>query len=235
MVLAAIEDLRAPRRIVEESWLKVIVIEDPSDTWSHDVVGYGETPAGCFIPVDIQVEEKGPLRASLRIDARFNMSSLSLWTRLYDNDPRIELELLIHWHERLRVAKLVLPVGGTVLHRHDGIPGGAAERAQDGRESPVVDWTVARLSDGGTMAVACPDCFGLDGIGDVIRFTLLRSPAYAWHQPARLPQDHAHRFMDQGEHLFRFTLLPGGDSRAANAHAHAIHRPPICIDWTRGM
>ena len=233
--LASIRDVRAPHRAAFEAGLKVVVMEDPSDTWSHDVVGYGETAAGFFAPLEAQVEEKGPLRASLRVDARFNSSSLSLWTQLYEDDPRIEVNIRVYWHETLRVAKLILPLGGAVLLRHDGIPGGSATRAQDGKESPVVDWTVAHLSDGGTMAVACPDCFGVDGTGDTIRFTLLRSPAYAWHQPARLPPDRAHRFMDQGEHFFRFTLLPGGDSRAVQSFACAAHRPPVCIDWTRGM
>jgi alpha-mannosidase len=133
------------------------------------------------------------------------------------------------------VAKLVFPVGGNAADRLDGIPGGGARRPQDGRECPLVDWTIARRRDGHSLAVASPDCSALDGTADSLRFTLLRSPAYAWHDPAKLPGNRVHRFIDQGEHGFRFALVPDAGAAAVNALALAFHRPPVCVDWTRGM
>jgi alpha-mannosidase len=233
--LLFLEDVAATRLFMGGLGLRVCVLEDKSDTWSHGIDGYTGPLLGCFSRTDLSVEEKGPVRASLRADARFNQSTLSLWARLYTDDSRVELELRIDWHEKMRVAKLVLPIGAKVLDRLDGIPGGATARAQDGKEAPVVDWTLARLSNGGRIGVACPDCFALDGDSAEIRFTLLRAPAYAWHHPAVLPEHLLRGFLDQGEHLFRFTVLLDADQRALERLSLAVHRPPVCVDWTRGM
>lgn len=215
--------------------LMIRVFDDASDTWSHGIDRYAGKAIGDFQAGAAVIEESGPVRVSMRVDAQFGSSSLSLWMRLYRNDPRIEMELLLDWHEKMRIAKLILPLGAPARQRLDGIPGGGALRPQDGREYPIIDWTLARFSDAAAFGIACPDCTALDGEGDAIRFTLARSPAYAWHDPARLPADRVHRFTDQGEHIFRFTLLPGADARTLDRIALANHRPPLCIDWTKGM
>jgi len=233
--IISLEDRRSGRLLAGDMGLRVCVLDDPSDTWSHGIDRFAGPLLGCFEATGHLVEESGPVRASIRVDARFHESTLTLWARVYRNDPRLELELRIDWRERLRVAKLLLPAGGGTRDRLDGIPGGAAARPQDGREVPVVDWTLARQSDGGTLGVACPDCSALDGTGDVLRFTLLRAPVYAWHHPAPLRADRVHRYIDQGEHVFRFAILPGADAQRIGTLALSLHRPPVCIDWTRGM
>ena len=54
------------------------------------------------------LEETGPVRFALRIEAGFGASTVDLSVRSYAGDPRLELDLRVDWHERLRVAKLVL-------------------------------------------------------------------------------------------------------------------------------
>jgi alpha-mannosidase len=161
---------------------------------------------------------------------------------LYAGDPRLELELRVDWHERLRVAKLVLSFGAPVERRTDGIQETGLERLQDGREYPLIDWTVAHVGRDGAAGVACPDCFALSGEGREVAFTLLRSPVFAWHDPAVLEHDRPYRYTDEGEHRFRFTVrTDAGRSSAASvaercaADALACHRPPACFDWTKGM
>ncbi len=215
--------------------LRLCVFDDPSDTWSHGIDRYAGRLLGTFSPVAWHVEETGPVRASLRVEARFNESTLVLWARLYRGDPRIELVLRVEWREKLRVAKLVLPVSGAVTGRLDGIPGGGSRRGPDGREYPLMDWTIAYGSDGHSLGVASPDCSALDGSPESLRFTLLRSPVYAWHDPAKLSPARVYRFTDQGEHEFRFALLYEAQPAAVNALALAYHRPPVCVDWTRGV
>jgi alpha-mannosidase len=75
----------------------------------------------------------------------------------------------------------------------------------------------------------------MDGSDNALRFTLLRSPAYAWHDPARLPSGRVHRYLDQGEQTFRFAFLPDATTATVAAVALGMHRPPVCMDWTRGM
>jgi alpha-mannosidase len=233
--LASFRSLSGKRGATGSEGLAVRVLDDPSDTWSHGIDRYAGRIIGSFKVHAVVIEESGPLRASMRIDAGLESSSLSLWLRLYQNDPRIEMELRLDWHEKARVAKLLLPLDAPISERTDGIPGGGARRPQDARECPLVDWTQAHFSDASTVGIACPDCSALDGEGSSLGFTLVRSPAFAWHLPTRLPVDRIYRFTDQGEHEFRFTLLPGADARTLDRIALAMHRPPLCIDWTKGM
>jgi alpha-mannosidase len=214
--------------------LRLDVLEDGSDTWSHGIDRYAGPSRGTFEVTGCRLEETGPVRASLRVEAGFGRSTALVHARLYREDGRLELEIDVDWRESLSVLKLVVPL---LMRdeRLDGIPGGAVLRAQDGRETPIIDWTLVTLSDGGTVGIAMPDCSALDGTLHALRLTLLRSPAYAWHDPARLPADRPVRWIDQGEHTFRFVFLRGADSRGANAAALAKHRPPVCIDWTTGM
>jgi alpha-mannosidase len=94
-----------------------------------------------------------------------------------------------------------------------------------------VDWTLTPAG----LAVAAPDCFALDGRDGALRFTLVRSPVYAWHDPAKLePQGH-YRHTDQGEHYFRFRLWPDATPEVAGMAALSLHDVPVCLDWTRGM
>ncbi len=210
------------------------VQEDRSDTWSHAIDRYAGPLKGTFKPERSWIEETGPVRTTLAIEASFSRSAATVRARLYRGDPRLELDIDVDWRERLSVLKLVLPMP-MQAQRLDGIPGGGALRAQDGRESPVIDWTVVTLAGGDRLGIALPDCSALAGSADALRLTLLRSPAYSWHDPAQLPTNRSFRWIDQGEHSFRFVLLPGADPATVNAAALARHRPPVCIDWTRGM
>ncbi len=211
--------------------LNVLVLEDRSDTWSHGLRRFAEEPAGQFVLKAASLEERGPIRASLRIEAEYGSSRLVLWTRLYAHSPEIEMELYISWNERFRLAKLVFPFAASFSHRIDGIPGGEIRRAQDGSECPIVDWTMTESGTG----IASPHCYSLDGFENRVRFTLLRSPIYAWHDPARPdPQDwYAHT--DQGEHWFAFVIQHPATNKVLRAAALSIHRKPVCLDWTRGM
>jgi alpha-mannosidase len=217
---------------------ELVVFEDVTDTWSHAVPNFGGPIKGKFRVISFFVEEKGPVRAALRVRAGFGNSTLNIWARAAAFSSELELELRLDWHQHLALAKLVLPLPGGISERRDGVPGGAIDRAQDGREYPVIDWTLTRGQINGrywALGVAAPDCTSLDGSGKQLRFTLCRSPAFAWHDPARLDPRLYYRWTDQGEHSFRFALCGQADDRSLEQRALMYHRPPLCFDWTRGM
>ena len=214
--------------------LRVEVREDPSDTWSHGIDRFAGPVAGCFTVRASAVEESGPVRSALRFEGSFGASTLEMSVRAYAGDPRLELDVRIDWRERLRVAKLVLVFAGPIAQRTDGIQEMGLERPQDGREYPLIDWSVVHAG-GGAFGVACPDCFALSGEGREVAFTLLRSPAFAWHDPAALEQGQPHRHTDRGEHRFRFAFRAGDGAERCEADAEGLHRPPACLDWTKGM
>jgi len=111
------------------------------------------------------------------------------------------------------------------------VPGGSVQRRQDGRECPLVDWTLTPAG----LALAAPDCFALDGREGSVRFTLVRSPVYAWHDPTKLDPSERYSYTDQGEHHFRFRILRDASPGAASVAASSLHDAPVCLDWTRGM
>ena len=211
--------------------LELRVLADFTDTWSHGVDRYGDRRIGGFRVTAAAVEESGPLRATLRVEAALGCSRLTLRARLVAGDRSLHLDLSLQWQERQKVAKLAFPLIHPVASRLDAVPGGSIRRSQDGREVPYRDWT---LAEGGPGIVA-PDCWALDGEGREIRFTLLRSPVFAWHDPRKLDADHGYRYTDQGEHHFRFVLVPAATPAGLEAAASALTLPPVCLDWTRGM
>ena len=232
--LLGVTRVRDGTSLLSEEGLRIVVQQDSSDTWSHGIDGFRETIAGCFQVTDTQVEEEGPIRALLRVRARFDASNLDLWAALYRDDPRIDLRLLFDWHQSLQISKLCVHLPRTIIARSDGIPGSTLLRPQNGQEFPIHDVTSINTEDGGILSIATPDCFGIDGTDNTVRLTLLRSPAYAWHDPAKLDPDATYRYTDQGEHLFRFCLVEDSIELASDL-ALGMHRAPVCLDWTKGM
>lgn len=215
--------------------IEIISQNDHSDTWSHSIKSFNESIAGKFCVKRVVIEETGPIQASIRIDARYEESQLSIWAKLYSNDPRLELKIWVNWNQHLQILKLNMPFLPKIIGRLDGIPGGFVPRPQNGQEFPIMDWTLLNLEDKKSIGIVCPDCFGLDGIDNTLRFTLLRSPAYAWHDPRKLENRDFYRWTDQGEHEFRFILIDNAMPELLQSLAISEHRPPICYDWTKGM
>ncbi len=210
---------------------QVRVLEDASDTWSHGIDRYAGRRLGLFRVTRAAVEESGPLRATLRVEAAFRSSRLELRLRLLSGDPAIHMEAALSWGERLAVAKLAFTFHTPIEARIDGVPGGSIQRPQDGREVPYRDWTLAQPG----LGVVAPDCWALDGEGAEVRFTLVRSPVFAWHDPQKLDPGQGYRYTDQGEHFYRFALFPRASAEALEAAVAALTRPPLCLDWTLGM
>jgi alpha-mannosidase len=225
----------ADGRALFRGGLTIVVRQDHSDTWSHGIPAFGEPVAGHFGIERLAVEDRGPVRAAWRMDGRFDASEMALWVRLYCGDPRVEIALWVNWRQKQQVAKLALPLREPITERVDGIPGGCIVRPTDGHEYPVHDWTLVRQAGGRSLGVVCPDSFGLDVTAEALGFTLLRAPPYSWHDPLKLEEDAFYRWTDQGEHTFRFILVPDATVEALPPMALGEHRPPVCHDWTAGM
>ncbi len=144
--------------------------------------------------------------------------------RVYGGESAVELRLGVHWLDRRKVLKLCLPLPAAVDSRIDGIPGGELIRANDGKERPLMDWSMFEI-DSARLGIVCPEVFALDSSPQVARFTLLRSPLMAWHDPASdavLDPVTA----DQGAHtfLFRFHYGRHVNPRMLTAQGLALQR-----------
>ena len=212
------------------------VVDDLTDTWSHGVDRYGETPIAVDEPADLHVAEPGPLRAALLDEGTVAGDPYQIAWRTYAGEPFVEAVLWLHWRQRHRVLKWVVKLPSPATDRQDGMPGGWVARPLDGAERPLRDATRLTLADGRVLGVVCPDCFALDATPARLRLTLVRSPAMANHEPT--PPDPRRRdFADQGEHRFvaRFFLGTDVTPGLLDRHALTLQRPPRTADLTRGM
>ena len=246
--LAKIVHAETGSSLVGGEGIYIPVWRDETDTWSHGVPKFSGEELGRFAITGFVVEETGPVRSSVRVTARFRNSEAELWFRIYPGRSVIDIDLRLSWREHLALSTLCLGFDPSFEWRTDGIPGGEFPRRQNGWEYPVMDWTILPVAtpdvnprpDGGDgsnqgLGIVCPDCTSLHGEGGRIGFTLVRSPAYAWHDPATLRDDRAYQWTDQGEHTFRFKLIPNADPGTLNETAVTIRRKPLCFDWTHGM
>ena len=207
------------------------VIDDPSDTWSHRIDGYRGEQRGRFEVVESAIEETGPIRSTIRVTAHFGTSRMNARFHLYRKSSIIDIDMEVLWTERSAILKLVIPDTSLGNRRLDGIPIGALSRDQNGKEYPFLDWT---LLDSG-LGIISGDCFGFDGIPGFARFTLVRSPVYAWHDPTELREPEAYRYTDQGVHRYNIRIIPDADQRQLEENAEYLHHKPIVHDWTNGM
>jgi alpha-mannosidase len=130
------------------------------------------------------------------------------------------------------MVKMVLSPKGKFTSRVDGISGGSQVRAIDGLEYPFSDWTQMGNTSG-NVAVISPDIFGFDAQKENVRLTLVRSPAYAHHDPMKLDDpNRSYQFIDMGEHEYRVLIATGKrfDIAQLRTIAEQIQQPAIHWD-----
>ncbi|NLH98260.1 MAG: alpha-mannosidase [Chthonomonadales bacterium] len=218
----------------------LVVLDDASDTWSHGVHRFraevGRFGAACSV-----VEEDGPVRAAIRATLQWGSSTIIHRMRLYRDVPVIEGELRINWNEQLHALKLALPTAiGDGVATYE-TPYGLAHRPCDGCEQPGGSWADLSgwLSRPGSeplrygLAVLNDSKYGYDALMGELRLTLLRSPAYAHHDPAELSPDGSYTYTDQGWQTVRYRLAPHVgcvDGAALARQAIELNVPPVAVN-----
>ncbi len=197
-----------------------VVLEDPSDTWSHGVQRFDRV-AGLFTPVRIATVESGPVRQVVRVDARFNRSRLVQDFILYRDLPHVEVRVTVDWQEQHRALKLRFPTRLHFPRATFEIPYGSIERPTDGDEVPALAWMdlTGVYRDSGQvygLSVLNSGKYGCDVLGSCMSLTVLRSPIYAHHDPLVPDPDGDYRYIDQGVQTFSYALVPHpGPAQAA--------------------
>jgi alpha-mannosidase len=234
--LTRIEQLRLGVALaVPSGAAHAVVIEDRSDTWSHDVERYDEV-IGSFECTSVRRVEDGPVRSVVRIESRFGDSSLVEDLVLVSGSAVLEVRVTLDWHERLRLLKLRFPIELGEPRATFSIPYGFLERACDGHEEVAQSWvdvsgTIAGGAGAG-LSVINDAKYGHDVAGAGIGMTVARSPVYAWHDPKRLDPGARYDYLDQGVQQFAYGIVPhGGDWRAAGTVrlADELNQPPEAL------
>ena len=171
-------------------------------------------------PIDtldsVEVIEKGPLRAVIRVSRTWQSSKFMQDITLYAGADQVDVVNDIDWHETHVLLKAAFPLAATSAHATYEIPFGSIERSttrnnsweQAQFEVPAQRW--ADLGDGRHgFSLINESKFGYDDQDNVLRLTLLRSPVY--------PDPEA----DRGHHHFSYALYPhAGDWKQALTVRH---------------
>lgn len=183
---------------------------DSSDTWSH---GYDEfrVEDGRFGNARLEVFEMGDVRATLRITSTYGKSTVEQFVSLHRAVPTIDCTFRVNWQERYRMLKL-----GWETLVNDGVATydtayGCQVRDTEGFEEPGQMWFDLTGEAGEKpygFAVLNDSKYGFDVRGNIMRVTVLRSPAYAHHDRARYDASLPYSIMDQGWQTLRIQLLP---------------------------
>ena len=224
----------------------LMLYDDPSDTWSHELDRYAEEPVASARWENRALVDRGPLMVSWIRRGTIGSSRVEAEWRVYSGSGVVELRLSVHWQERHKLLKLVQPLPASLSsgslssappRRIDGIPGGWLTRPLDGRELPLQGGVIIEgKSASETFGIVAPDVYALDATAERLRFTLLRSSLMAHHAPYAGPAPRP-VFSDQGEHSFVFRYLAGPSVSPASMDAQAtqLQRPLLIADLTRGM
>ena len=180
------------------------------DAWNIDPGTYDH-----YTPIEnadsVQLIDKGPLRASIRVTRTWQSSKFVQDILLADDMPEVRVVNDIDWHETHVLVKAAFPLAATSNNATYEIPYGTIERPttrnnsfeQAKFEVPAMRW--ADLGDGQHgFSLINESKYGYDGVGNQLRLTLLRSPV--WPDPEA----------DRGHRHFSYWLYPhAGDWKSA--------------------
>ena len=189
---------------------KAVIIDDPSDTWSHDVKTFSKE-IGAFGNATLKILENGPLRATMRVITTYGASTLTIDWTLYAGSKNLEAKVTLDWHEHLKMLKFSFPVDVENPVPTYETPYGYMVREANGNEDPGQRWidVTGKRKEGNYGLTVINDAkYGYNVHGNDMRISVARAAVYAHHRPKVLDTTTEHLWMDQGIQTFRMMLIP---------------------------
>ncbi len=193
-----------------EGGCRAVVLDDPSDTWSHGVVSYDKA-IGAFNRAEIRVLEAGPIRGRVQVKSHYGASSLTTDWILYAGSKTLEARCSLDWHEHLKMLKFSFPVQVEAPRATYETAFGHIERATNGEEDPGQRWIDLTGKHAGReygLAVINNAKYGYSVRNNDLRISITRGAVYAQHRPRRLEPGKEYIWQDQGIQTFRLWLVP---------------------------
>jgi alpha-mannosidase len=213
-----------------------VVINDKSDTWSHNVIRFNEE-AGTFKAVSVKLVEHGPVKSVIRVISEFGKSTLIQDFTMYKELDQIDVHCSLNWQEQYKALKLKFPVNLIFRKATYEIPYGHIVREGNGEEEPGQNWI-----DTSGAHPATGEVYGLSLLNDSkysfdihnkeMSMTVLRSPIYAHHDPIIPEENGSYSFIDQGIQRFTYSLLPhpgNWETAGTVKRASELNQKPISI------
>jgi alpha-mannosidase len=213
-----------------------VVINDMSDTWSHNVIRFNEE-AGTFKAVSVKLVEHGPVKSVIRVISEYGKSTLVQDFTMYKELEQIDVHCSLNWQEQFKALKLKFPVNLIFRKSTYEIPYGHIVREGNGEEEPGQNWIDTSGSHPSTGEVyglsLLNDCkYSFDIHNKEMSMTVLRSPIYAHHDPIVPEENGSYSFIDQGIQRFTYSLLPhtgNWETAGTVKRAAELNQKPISI------
>jgi alpha-mannosidase len=199
------------------SSLGLVVIEDKSDTWGHDIAAFRQE-IGRPEFISSEMVENGFVTRVTRQRLKWRSSSITIDIAEFSARDVIELRFVIDWQEHEQILKLEIPTKLLSPKVFAKVPGAAIERVPNGNEEPYQDWVAVQgLIDGKTHTVALINngTYSYDCMDGLLRTILIRSAPYARHNPNPVTTDGVNAWQDQGRQERTFWLVRGEGSYTA--------------------
>ncbi len=186
------------------------------DAWNIDPGTYDVAPTKIDTADAVELTEHTPMRATIRIHRKWQSSTFTQEISLSAGADHADVTTDVDWRERHVLLKAAFPLAATSKSATYEIPYGSIERptTRDNSfekarfEVPALRWADEGDGQHG-FSLLNNDKYGYDGVGNLLRLTLLRSPTS--------PDPEA----DQGAQHFTYGLYPhSGDWKQAGTVEH---------------
>jgi alpha-mannosidase len=216
-----------------------VVLEDTSDTWSHNIFSFNKS-AGQFKASRVRRVEYGPVKSVIRVTSTYGASRMVQDFAMYAGSNAIDVSVTVDWREQFKMLKLRFPLHLAQMKATFEVPYGFIERRTNGEEEPGQSWV-----DLSGVSRDNGDRYGFSLLNDGkysfdvnirdIGMTVLRSPIYAHHMPVEPSLENEYSFIDQGIQRFHYTMLPhdGGWDEAGTVRLAAdLNQRPVALVTT---
>ncbi|MBI3991368.1 MAG: hypothetical protein HY350_04375 [Candidatus Omnitrophica bacterium] len=176
------------------------VIKDESDTWSHEVQGFGE--ANGYFKETSSAIHNGDIASFLISKQEYGSSSAELLYRIYKGLPYIDLFVKVQWNEYRKILKMEFTPSNILKTLLVKGPGGVIQKKTDKIEEPLHGWILA-----GDLCILQDGAFAFDRQGEKLRITLVRSSLYGFEKHWVIDTNGPLRQTDIGEHRFKFRFF----------------------------
>jgi alpha-mannosidase len=145
----------------------------------------------------IEVLEKGPVRATVRVEQDFRNSKFIQEVQLYAGLPQVEVRMWLNWQERNIMVKTAFPLATQKPVATFEIPYGAIARPASGQEVPAIKWIDISDAEGKAgLSLLNDSRYGFDVKDNIMRMSIIRGATY--------PDPEA----DRGAHELAYSLYP---------------------------
>jgi alpha-mannosidase len=234
--IAKLFDKQAQIEVFSGAAAKPVVINDLSDTWSHDIFKFDQV-IGAFKATQLKLIEHGPVKSVIQVTSTYEKSTLTQDFIMYPGVDRIDVNVTVNWQEQFKMLKLRFPVNTYFMKVTNEVAYGHIEQFANGEEVPFQSWVdLSGMARGRDLAYGFSllndGKYSMDVNVNDIGLTVLRSPPYAHHIPATVNPDELHSFIDQGIQRFSYSMLPhiGSWEKAGTVKCAAeLNQRPITL------